>query len=109
MDKIYILLLTLGIHSTHRGFWYLQYALHLCLENEDYLLSVYKLLYADVSEKFEVSRSSVERCIRTAVSHCYYYGNREYLHEIARYPLTSKPTNSEFIDILYSYLKFTEE
>ena len=34
------LLLNLGIRSTYQGFRYLQYALLLCLENDEYLIQI---------------------------------------------------------------------
>ena len=108
-EHICSLLLTLGIRSTYRGFYYLYYALLLCLQNEDYLLFVCKLLYTDVAKHFHTSSSNVEHCIRTAVTHCYYHGNRAFLCRIAGYTLTSKPTNSEFLDILYHYLRSQED
>ncbi|MDO4313617.1 MAG: sporulation initiation factor Spo0A C-terminal domain-containing protein [Eubacteriales bacterium] len=107
-DPIITLLLTLGIRSTYRGFRYLHRALQLCLKDENYLLSIYKLLYTDIAAEFHVSRDSVEHCIRTAIFYCWYHGNRDFLCEIAMYPLSRKPTNGEFIDILYHYLKFLE-
>ena len=51
-DPITTLLLTLGIHSTYRGFYYLRHALKLCLQDEDYLLFVYKRLYVDIAKEF---------------------------------------------------------
>lgn len=98
------LLLSLGIPSTRRGHRYLYRALELCLENEDYLLSVYKTLYVDVAEHFGESRANVEHCMRAAVSHCWNNGNRELLQQIAKYPLDSKPRTGEFLDILYHHL-----
>ena len=97
-------LLKRGIHSTYLGFRYLVYALQLCLQDEDYLPNVHKRLYPAVAECFHVSRESVEHCIRTAVAHCYYQGNSEFLHQIAKYPLKHRPSNGEFLDILYHYL-----
>ena len=105
ISQIQHLLLCLGIPSTYLGFRYLSHAVSICLENEDYLTSVYKALYIDVAKYFETSRQNVEHCIRTAVNRCWYHGNRELLIQIARYPLIGKPTNSEFIDILYHHLK----
>ncbi len=55
-DQIHHLLLCLGIPSTYLGYWYLSYAVFLCLENEDYLTSVYKALYIDVSRHFDTNR-----------------------------------------------------
>ena len=52
--KIRELLLTLGIHSTHRGFHFLLYALLLCLQDEDYLLFIGKKLYPAVAEHFGI-------------------------------------------------------
>ena len=104
MDKARVLLLRLGIRSTIRGFHFLLYALQLCLLNEEYLLSVYKTLYADVAAYFNTSRDNVDHCIRTAISNCWYKGNRELLISMAGYELKQKPANGEFIDILYNYL-----
>ncbi len=98
------LMLSLGIHSTLRGFHYLKYGLKLCMENEDYLLSVYKDLYPDIATHFGATQDGVEHCIRTAVYNCWYKGNRKLLFRIAGYELNQKPTNGEFIDILYHYL-----
>ena len=39
------LLRSLGIGATYRGYRYLNYGIRLCLIDEDYLLSVSKLLY----------------------------------------------------------------
>lgn len=105
INQIQQLLLQLGIQSTYLGFRYLVYAMYLCLKNEDYLTSVYKTLYIDIAEHFGSSRQNVEHCIRTAVNRCWYHGNREFLMQIAKYPLTGKPANGEFIDILYHHLK----
>lgn len=104
MQKIRILLLKLGVKSTLKGFHFLLYALQLCLSSEEYLLSVYKTLYVDIAEHFGTSRDNVEHCIRTAISNCWYKGNRELLIKIAGYKLKQKPANGEFIDILYNYL-----
>ncbi len=109
-DSFYIqsvqkLLFRLGIRSTYQGFRYLCYGLTLCEKNEDYLLAVYKKLYLDIGKHYEVSRDSVEHCLRTVINACWDKGNRELLINIAGYKITQRPTNSEFIDILHHYLK----
>lgn len=104
-DNITKLLLQLGIRSTYYGFRYLRYALELCLKVERYLTSVYKTLYSEIAAKFETSCYNVEHCIRTVISYCWDRGNRDFLISIAGYQLSEKPTNSEFIDILYHYLE----
>lgn len=104
-DSITKPLLQLGIRSTYYGFRYLRYALELCLQDEHYLTSVYKTLYSEVAEKFGTSCYNVEHCIRTVISYCWDRGNRNFLITIAGYQLSERPTNSEFIDILYHYLE----
>ena len=42
-QKIEYLIRSLGIGATYRGYRYLSYGIKLCLENEDYLLSVSKI------------------------------------------------------------------
>lgn len=68
---------------------------------------LYKTLYVDIAEHFGTSRDNVEHCIRTAISNCWYKGNRELLIKIAGYKLKQKPAIGEFIDILYNYLSQT--
>lgn len=104
MDQIKQLILSLGIRSTYRGFHYLCYALSLCLQNEDYLLSVYTLLYPATAEHFNANPDNVEHCLRTVIAYCWNKGNKRLLIELAGYELTEKPTNGEFLDILYQHL-----
>ena len=65
-------------------------------------------MYVDVARKYNTRWDYVELCIRTVVSNCWYKGNQNFLVQIAGYPITQKPTNGEFIDILYHYLKAQE-
>ncbi len=107
--KARTLLSDLGIHATLKGFRYLQHALELCMTNEEYLLWVYKWLCMDVAKHFNTSQNNVEHCMRTAISNCWTKGNRRLLMELAGYELKKAPSNGEFIDILYNYLRSIEE
>ena len=104
--KIYFLLHSLGIGAKYRGFRYLAYGIALCMEDEDYLLRVSKTLYPKIAQTFQVSSSCVERDIRTAISVCWTRGNRDLLFSLSVHPVLTKPTNSEFFDILSSYIKY---
>ena len=104
--KIYFLLHSLGIGAKYRGFRYLAYGIALCMEDEDYLLRVSKTLYPKLAQTFQVSSSCVERDIRTAISVCWTRGNRDLLFSLSVHPVLTKPTNSEFFDILSSYIKY---
>ena len=71
MRDIQKLVRSLGIGGNYQGYRYLLYALSLCLQNEDYLLSVSKLLYPEIAHTYQTSASSVERNLRTVVSVCW--------------------------------------
>lgn len=101
---ITIVLTSLGVSRTIKGFRYLEYGLELCLDNEDYLLYVFKDLYPAIANKFDTTRSCVEHCIRTAVESCWVRGNRKLLINMNGFELRQRPTNGEFIDIVYNYL-----
>lgn len=104
--EIYFLLHSLGIGAKYRGFHYLAYGIALCMEDEDYLLRVSKTLYPKIAQKFQVSSSCVERDIRTAISICWTRENRELLFSLSVRPVLAKPTNSEFLDIVSSNIKY---
>ena len=105
MREIEHLIRSLGIGATYRGYKYLCYAISLCLENEDYLLGISKLLYPTIANTFQTTPSSVERDLRTVINVCWERGNRSLLTTIAMYPLETKPTTGEFLDILIGHLQ----
>ena len=104
-QKIEYLLRSLGIGATYRGYRYLSYGIQLCLNDEDYLLSVSKLLYPQIAKHYNASCYSVERDIRTVIKVCWDRGNKQLLQEIALRPLCTRPPSGEFIDILTAYLR----
>ena len=99
------LIRSLGIGGTYRGYRYLSYAIYLCLQDENYLLSVSKLLYPKIAHTYCTTSCSVERDIRTVVRVCWERGDKDFLQKIARHHLDSRPTVGEFVDILVSYTK----
>lgn len=104
-QKIERLIRSLGIGATYRGYRYLNYGIQLCLEDEDYLLSVSKLLYPQIAKHYCTTSYSVERDIRTVIEVCWNRGDRNLLQKIALRPLTMRPPSGEFFDILTAYLR----
>ena len=98
------LIRSLGIGATYRGYRYLSCGISLCLKDENYLLSVSKLLYPQIAQIYCTTSCSVERNIRTVIKVCWDRGNKNYLEELAMHPLDSRPTSGEFIDILVAYI-----
>ena len=89
----------------YRGYHYLYRAVLLALSDEDYLLSITKKMYLDIAAYYGIPVSNVERNLRTVITICWERGNREFLTEIASYPLTFRPSAGEFIDILVAYCR----
>lgn len=96
---------SLGISATHLGYYYLNTAILLVLEDENRLLMISKLLYPLVAELHSTTPTCIERNIRTVISLCWNRGDRERLFQIAGCRIQVKPTNGEFIDILSCYVK----
>lgn len=108
-QRIQRLVRSLGIGATYRGYRYLNYGLRLCIEDENYLLSVSKLLYPQIAKKYQATSSSVERDLRTVINVCWEKGDRKLLQTIALRPLPSRPTSSEFLDILSDHICHADE
>ena len=105
MKQATLLLKSLGMPSTYNGYHYLLYGLSLVLGDCTYLLSVTKRLYPDIAAHFHTSAACVEHSLRTAVNRLWADCAQETLTRIAGHPLHSKPTVSEFMDILAGYLQ----
>ena len=95
----------LGAQGTFVGFRYAVHMLNIIAEDEDYLLLVTKRLYPDTAKHFGVKPSSVERGLRTIIASCWKHSNTQLFEVIAGHPVVAMPTNSEFLDMVSSYLK----
>lgn len=96
MRDIQKLVRSLGIGGNYQGYRYLLYALSLCLQNEDYLLSVSKLLYLEIAHTYQTSASSVERNLRTVVSVCWNVETVPYWNPSLFVPSPRKPLSANF-------------
>jgi two-component system response regulator (stage 0 sporulation protein A) len=103
LNNIYGLLLSLGVTANYTGFFHCAYAVSLVLRDWERLLYITKCLYPEVAEHFNTSPGAVERNIRTAASAAW-SSNRSLLEEMAKHHLQTRPTASQFIAILASYL-----
>ena len=96
---IYGLLFRLGITPCYRGFYETAHAVYLCVEFPEKLLAVTKDLYPTVAKKYQTTGESVGRNIKTVIDHIW-KTNPVLLEELARSPLSNRPTASQFIAIL---------
>lgn len=103
MKMIQDILNELGITRRYKGFAHTAYAIQLAVADEDRLCYVTKEIYEATALHFGSTWSCVERNIRTIVARAWQI-NQPFLGEMARYPLSSPPTASEFIEIISSYV-----
>ena len=93
------LLHRLGITERYAGYRYAMYAIQHSIEEPDRLRLVTKLIYLDVAGRYGATWMAVERNMRTIVSVAW-DTDPLLLSELAGFPLTRRPTNTDFLAIL---------
>lgn len=99
------LLRSLGATGKLAGFRYTVYMIERIQEDPEQLQLITKRLYQETGKKFNVSAASVERNLRTLIHFCWNRTEHSLLEHISGTALKNPPTNSEFLDILASYLR----
>lgn len=95
----------LRITGKLKGLWFLIHAITATVRDPRRTELITKDLYPEIAQAFHTTPSRVERSIRTAITVCWKEGRAE-LEEIAGGPLTKRPTNTEFIDLVATYIRF---
>lgn len=99
------LLRSLGATGKLAGFRCTVYMIERIQENPEQLQLITKRLYRETGKKFGVSAASVEHNLRTLIHFCWSRTDHSFLAHIAGTDLRTPPTNSEFLDMLASYLR----
>ena len=108
MKKVYGLIRKLGITSKYKGYYYLIEAISMAMAQEDRHIRITKDIYPYLARKYETTPMNIERNVRTVINICW-ETNRKGMDEIAGHPLLCKPTNSEFVKMVVSYLAEEEQ
>ncbi len=98
----------LGIGKSYSGYDYILYAIELIEQDESVLASITKVLYLDIAREFHTSDTCVERNIRKAIEIIWKHSvqNKFLILKIFGSKFcTSKPSNKEFLELLYNYIK----
>lgn len=105
------ILLESGFVTKWNGYRYLVRIIEILSENERYLSSITKKIYPMIAQEFFVSVNSVEKSIRDSIKKAFDDGNNDkflqnfcYINKFN----DKKPTNGEFIGILYNIKKTSE-
>lgn len=98
----------LGIGKSYSGYDYIQYAIELIEQDESVLAGITKILYIDIAREFHTSDICVERNIRKVIEVIWKQSeiNKTLILKIfgSKF-MTSKPSNKEFLELLYEYIK----
>jgi two-component system response regulator (stage 0 sporulation protein A) len=100
----------IGVPAHIKGYQYLRSAIKLCINDDEMLSSVTKLLYPTVAKMYDTTASRVERAIRHAIEVAWDRGDVDVLSSYFGYTIQSqrgKPTNSEFIAMIADKLKLS--
>ena len=100
MRKVYRLIRQLGMTSKYKGYYYVVDAVEMAQKIYERPVKVTKDIYPVIARKYKSTPSNVEHNIRTLVNLCW-MNHKDTLED--------KPTNSEFIDILVYYLRYSDK
>ena len=94
--------------SKYKGYYYVVDAVEMAQKIYERPVKVTKDIYPVIARKYKSTPSNVEHNIRTLVNLCW-MNHKDTLEEMAGCTMADKPTNSEFIDILVYYLRYSDK
>ena len=106
MSAVYGVIRKLGATSKYKGYYYVVDAVEMAQKIYERPVKVTKDIYPVIARKY--MPSNVEHNIRTLVNLCW-MNHKDTLEEMAGCTMADKPTNSEFIDILVYYLRYSDK
>ncbi len=93
----------LGVGRQYLGYNITIMAVRMVLRDENRLLCIKQGVFLPLSEKQHCDWRTIERNIRTVI-HRAWCVNRQYLGELAGYPMSREPTVTEFVEILSAHV-----
>ena len=93
---------SLGIGRRYLGYRSVITAVRMVVGNENLLVSIKHGVLLPLAQEQNCDWRAIERNIRTVI-HRAWCVNREYLGELAGYPMHQEPTVTEFIEILSNH------
>lgn len=101
----------LGISSYYCGEEYTYLALKIIKQEPHSLNLISKQIYPSIAKQCTTSPACVERNLRTFVSTLWEINDHSFLEKLAGRPLVKRPSNGEFLSMMYNYyvdIKATE-
>ena len=96
-----------GIHKRYKGFEYIISSINYIHQNEKNFTPVTKILYVEIAKEHNTSSLCVEKDMRTVIKNIWTQeNNHEFIIKIfGEFYLNQRPTNIEFLMLLYNYIK----
>lgn len=102
-DEICEVLRVVGVPAHIMGYRYIIEAITMAVNDMGVLNHITKVVYPDIAEKHQTTKSRVERAMRHAIEIAWSRGNMEIIESIFGYTYNThkgKPTNSEFVAMI---------
>lgn len=98
----------LGIQKMYKGCEYIISSISYMDKNEKFFAPVTKVLYVEIAKQYNTSSLCVEKNMRSVIKNIWARPeNSELITKIfGPYNLSKRPSNMEFLVLLYNYLKF---
>lgn len=93
----------LGIGRQYLGYNLTIKAVRMVVRDENRLLCIKQGVFVPLSEQQHCDWRTIERNIRTVI-HRAWSVNRQYLGELAGYPICQEPTVTEFVEMLSAHI-----
>lgn len=105
------ILRSLRVKKSYKGYKYIISCIEYISKNEYTYTPVTKYLYVDVAHKYKTNKNSVEKSLRYIIETIWNdEENRSLIAKIfGEHNQNHRPTNTEFLAILYDYIKYSSE
>ncbi|MCD8037148.1 MAG: sporulation initiation factor Spo0A C-terminal domain-containing protein [Clostridiales bacterium] len=104
-EKIFRLLMKLGLMPNHIGFHYTVTAIGIRASIDGAHFYVTKDVYQYLAKRFRATPARIERCIRKSIEFAWANGGAKAFDEILGLDFAKRPTNAQFITIVAEYIK----
>ena len=102
-----VLLKKLGINPAVKGWAYLNEAIQMSIDDPTVMEMITKVMYPAIAKKYDTTSTRVERAMRHAIERAFSIVPAAAISAVfgnSIYPVTGKPTNSQFIATLVNVI-----
>lgn len=91
------------ISKSYKGYFYLEMAIELVMEDEERLCHIREEVYQKVADQYNINITKVEKDVRTIRDVFWREGGNEFMRRVTGVEYDNKPYPRELIEILADY------